>query len=49
MLGEVAVDRLIDPRDAVPGDRLLMTKTAGIEGTVILATTTNLVASLTSG
>jgi hydrogenase maturation factor len=37
MLGEVAVDRLIDPRDASPGDRLLMTKTAGIEGTVILA------------
>jgi len=37
MLGEVAVNRLIDPRDAVPGDRLLMTKTAGIEGTVILA------------
>ena len=38
MLGEVAVDRLIrDPRNASPGDRLLMTKTAGIEGTVILA------------
>jgi hydrogenase maturation factor len=37
MLGETAVDRLIDPRNAKPGDRLLMTKTAGIEGTVILA------------
>jgi hydrogenase maturation factor len=37
MLGEVAVDRLIDPRHASPGDRLLMTKTAGIEGTVVLA------------
>jgi hydrogenase expression/formation protein HypE len=37
MLGEVAVDRLIDPRHAAPGDRLLMTKSAGIEGTVVLA------------
>jgi hydrogenase maturation factor len=36
MLGETAVDRLVDPRNARPGDRLLMTKTAGIEGTVIL-------------
>jgi hydrogenase expression/formation protein HypE len=37
MLGETAADRLIDPRNAKPGDRLLMTEVAGIEGTVILA------------
>ena len=37
MLGETAADRLIDPRNARPGDRLLMTKVVGIEGTVILA------------
>jgi hydrogenase expression/formation protein HypE len=37
MLGEVAIDRLIRPTDAKPGDRLLMTMSAGIEGTAILA------------
>ena len=37
MLGEVAVDGLVDPTRARPGDRLLMTKTAGIEGTAVLA------------
>lgn len=37
MLGEVGVDGLIDPARARPGDRLLMTKTAGIEGTAVLA------------
>jgi hydrogenase maturation factor len=37
MIGETAVDRLVDPRTARPGDRLLMTKTAGIEGKAILA------------
>ena len=38
MIGETSVDRLVDPARAQPGDRLLMTKCAGIEGTAILAT-----------
>ena len=37
MLGEAVAARLINPANAAPGDRLLMTKTAGIEGTVVLA------------
>jgi hydrogenase maturation factor len=37
MLGETSVKGLIDPANATPGDRLLMTKTAGIEGTALLA------------
>jgi hydrogenase expression/formation protein HypE len=37
MLGEVASDRLVRPADGRPGDRLLMTRSAGIEGTAILA------------
>jgi hydrogenase expression/formation protein HypE len=37
MLGETSLDGLIDPALAKPGDRLLMTRTAGIEGTVLLA------------
>lgn len=36
MLGEVAKGALIDPTAAKPGDRLLMTKTSGIEGTALL-------------
>jgi hydrogenase expression/formation protein HypE len=38
MLGETTAARLIDPANARPGDRILMTKTAGIEGTALLAT-----------
>jgi hydrogenase maturation factor len=37
MLGEVAADGLVDPTRARAGDRLLMTKSAGIEGTAVLA------------
>jgi hydrogenase expression/formation protein HypE len=37
MLGEVAVDRLVRPTAAMVGDRLLVTQSAGIEGTAILA------------
>lgn len=39
MLGEASLDDLIDPARAQPGDRLLMTRTAGIEGTALLAAT----------
>ena len=38
LLGEVARDRLVTPRGARPGDRLLLTKGVPIEGTAILAT-----------
>ena len=38
MLGETSLERLVDPTRALPGDRILMTKSAGIEGTVIIAT-----------
>ena len=37
MLGEVDTGKLVRPTDARPGDRLLMTQSAGIEGTAILA------------
>ena len=37
MLGDVAMDGLVDPTKARAGDRLLMTKMAGIEGTAVLA------------
>lgn len=37
MLGEVARDRLITPRGARPGDRLLLTKGIPIEGTSLVA------------
>jgi hydrogenase maturation factor len=37
MLGETSTAGLIDPSSAQPGDRLLMTGTAGIEGTALLA------------
>ena len=37
MIGEVARDRLVTPRGAVPGDRLLLTKGVPIEATAILA------------
>jgi hydrogenase expression/formation protein HypE len=37
LLGEVARDRLITPRGARPGDRILLTKGVPIEGTAILA------------
>ncbi|HQY31334.1 MAG TPA: AIR synthase related protein, partial [Thermomicrobiales bacterium] len=36
MLGEVEIARLVRPSDAKPGDRILMTRSAGIEGTAIL-------------
>jgi hydrogenase maturation factor len=39
MLGETSVEGLINPAHAKPGDRLLLTKTAGIEGTALLAGT----------
>ncbi len=38
MLADTPVNVLIDPANAKPGDRLLMTQTAGIEGSVLLAT-----------
>jgi len=37
MLGEVAREGLVRPEGAQPGDRLLLTKRAAIEGTAILA------------
>lgn len=37
MLGEVARERLVTPRGAAPGDRLLLTKGVPIEATAILA------------
>ena len=37
MLGETTAAGLIDPTLAQPGDRLLVTKTVGIEGTALLA------------
>ncbi len=37
MIGEVARERLVTPRGAQPGDRLLLTKGAPIEATAILA------------
>jgi len=37
MLGDVSADGLVDGSRARPGDRLLMTKSAGIEGTAVLA------------
>jgi hydrogenase expression/formation protein HypE len=37
MLGETTTAGLIDPAAAKPGDRILITKTAGIEGTALLA------------
>jgi hydrogenase maturation factor len=37
MIGEVAPERLITPRGAQPGDRLLLTKFVPIEATAILA------------
>lgn len=37
MLGETSADNLINPVNANPGDRLLLTRTAGIEGTALLA------------
>lgn len=37
LLGEVARDKLITPRGARPGDRILLTKGVPIEGTTILA------------
>ena len=37
MIGEVARENLITPRDASPGDRILLTKGVPIEGTAILA------------
>lgn len=38
LLGEVAPARLVTPRGARPGDRLLLTKGVPLEGTAILAT-----------
>jgi hydrogenase maturation factor len=37
MIGEVTPDRLVTPRGAVPGDRILLTKGVPIEATAILA------------
>jgi hydrogenase maturation factor len=37
MIGEVGRDRLVTPRGAVPGDRLLLSKGVPIEATAILA------------
>ena len=37
MLGDVSANGLVDSSRARPGDRLLMTKSAGIEGTAVLA------------
>jgi len=37
MIGEVLCDRLITPKGAAPGDRVLLTKGVPIEGTAILA------------
>lgn len=37
LLGEVARERLVTPRGAVPGDALLLTKGVPIEGTALLA------------
>jgi len=37
LIGEVARDRLITPRGAQPGDRVLLTKSVPIEGTALLA------------
>ena len=37
MLGDVSAEGLVDSSRARPGDRLLMTKSAGIEGTAVLA------------
>lgn len=37
LIGEVARERLVTPRGAAPGDRLLLTKGVPIEGTAILA------------
>lgn len=37
MIGETTRERLIDPRFAQSGDRLLLTKSVGIEGTALLA------------
>ena len=37
MIGEVARERLVTPRGAAPGDRVLLTKSVPIEGTAILA------------
>ena len=37
LVGEVARDRLVTPRGAAPGDRILLTKGVPIEGTAILA------------
>jgi hydrogenase maturation factor len=37
LVGEVARDRLVTPRGARPGDRILITKGVPIEGTAILA------------
>ncbi len=37
MIGEVAPDRLVTPRGAAPGDRILLTKGVPIEATAILA------------
>ena len=38
MVGETGSDRYVTSGDAVAGDRLILTKSAGIEGTAILAT-----------
>ncbi|MBS7622708.1 AIR synthase family protein [Candidatus Bathyarchaeota archaeon] len=38
MVGEVRSGRYVTSSGAVPGDRLILTKSAGIEGTAILAT-----------
>lgn len=37
LIGEVAEDRLVSPCDAMPGDRLLLTKGVPLEGAAILA------------
>ncbi|MEF8793291.1 AIR synthase family protein [Thiohalorhabdus sp.] len=37
LVGEVSRDRLVTPRGAMPGDRILLTKGVPIEGTAILA------------
>jgi hydrogenase maturation factor len=37
LIGEVARDRLVTPRGAQPGDRVLLTKGVPIEGTALLA------------
>jgi len=37
LIGEVAHDRLVTPRGACPGDRILLTKGVPVEGTALLA------------